>query len=885
MKMEQIFLHVFNMSISAGWLVLAVMLLRLLLKKAPKWVNCVLWGVVVLRLIMPFSIESVLSLIPSAETLPPNITVADTPMINSGLPPVNMVINPVISETFKPMPGNIANPMQTVMLVAAIVWLAGIGLMIVYGAVSYLRVRYKVRVSLSAGQGVYYCDGIDTPFILGVFRPRIYLPSGIDASCAEYVLRHERAHLKRRDHLWKPLGFALLTVYWFNPLLWVAYILFCRDIEKACDEKVIRDMSDGDKKGYSSALLDCSVHQRRLIMACPLAFGEVGVKSRIKSVLNYKKPAFWIIIVAIVAVTVTCICFLTNPPKDDKGDDLPKYDVNSPNVDLFGDAPTRTLSELKAQCPQLFGLDTSEGLHVTAWAAGNGKYYCGLLDGNANLDSYKTVWSCPFVTVEEMKLILNDYALKPGQVFLATSDTETYDFVSKQIDLDFIRVHSQGLYYTDMAMFDVDFDGTEELCLIGSGPTSGVYSIGITVCNLELAQAEYYSKLYAYNSCFVNDGENTYLQYVTYGHPSPPNYEQVSSRKIVWCSGIETVDLGTHGEHKMWKSTVLENSVLPLKEVSCKKIKISAKNGEEHVITEENSCLHLSSLLREGTQGIITEDVASAKNAEYTLDFYDGNGALVRRVYLFNDGMISTDEYTEDGVCNIIRCYNLAGAYAYLEQAYNEPILKCQGMAVSKVEMYMKREVNSVAKYDKLYLRVEDVSTIIDYINAADLSHPGEEVKGYEYPNFKIKVTLATGIYIEISLWNENECSYNISGGKDYMLKGTDAFRPHEYLLDFRYYSGPFDYDYDMENIDPQSSVKRSGFKTVAPIRVDQKETALDIALLECTVKYSSITVSDDYSNDMWRVTFHCDSGEYASQTVYVNRDDGRIQLCVWEKR
>ena len=317
--MEAVFIKVLNMSISAGWLILAVMLLRLLLKKAPKWISVVLWGLVGLRLVFPFSLQSVLSLIPSAEVVSPSIGYAQHPEINSGVSVIDNAVNPTLGTSLAATPMNSVNPMQIILYLGGIIWTVGIAILLLYGLISYLRLRRKVAEAIPYEKNTWLCDQVKTPFILGVFRPRIYLPSGLNEEETAYVLAHEHAHLKRKDHLWKPLGFLLLTVYWFNPLVWVAYILLCRDIEAACDEKVISDMAMTEKKAYANALVSCSL-QRRLILACPLAFGEVGVKERVKGVLNYKKPAFWIIVAALIACVVIAVCFLTNP-KDD-GPDL-----------------------------------------------------------------------------------------------------------------------------------------------------------------------------------------------------------------------------------------------------------------------------------------------------------------------------------------------------------------------------------------------------------------------------------------------------------------------------------------------------------------------------------------------------------------------------------
>ena len=310
--MSSLFLKIVNMSIAASWLILAVVLLRVVLKKAPKWIHVLLWGIVAFRLICPFSFESALSLIPSAETISPEIMMDWTPEISTGVSSIDKVVNPIITDTFAPEPIASANPLQLLIPLLAIVWAIGIIAMLVYATVSYFRLQKKVCASLSVRDNIWICDDIQTPFILGCFKPSIYIPSGTDEAQLPYIIAHENAHLKRCDHLWKPLGYLVLAIHWFNPLVWIAYILLCRDIELACDEKVIRELNQNESISYSEALLSCSVN-RRTVMVCPLAFGEVGVKERVKNVLNYKKPAFWIVAIAVVASIVLGVCFLTNP--------------------------------------------------------------------------------------------------------------------------------------------------------------------------------------------------------------------------------------------------------------------------------------------------------------------------------------------------------------------------------------------------------------------------------------------------------------------------------------------------------------------------------------------------------------------------------------------
>ena len=314
--MAAVFLKLLNLSISASWLVLAVLVLRLVSKRSPKWVNVLLWGIVALRLVLPFSIESALSLIPSAETVSPAaVQFAPAPTITSGVSVIDNAVNPSLSEHFAAVPTASVNPLYVWTEIAGWVWLIGLGAMLLYALVSYLRLRRRVSVSLPVQDHIYLCDAISSPFILGVVKPHIYLPSGLDEVQRQNVLAHEQAHLARRDHWWKPLGFALLAVYWFNPVLWLAYTLLCRDIELACDERVIRTMDESAVKTYSTVLLACSM-PRKAVITCPLAFGEVGVKERVKNALRYKKPAFWVVAASVAVCVVVAVCFLTNPPTD-----------------------------------------------------------------------------------------------------------------------------------------------------------------------------------------------------------------------------------------------------------------------------------------------------------------------------------------------------------------------------------------------------------------------------------------------------------------------------------------------------------------------------------------------------------------------------------------
>lgn len=325
MEMEMIFLNVFNRSLAAGWLILAVIVVRFLLKKAPRRLSCVLWAVVAVRLLCPFFPASSFSLIPSGETISAEaVRFAPAPAIDSGIPALTEALNPMIGERFAPAPGTSVNPLYIWTAVAGIVWLVGVAVMAGYALLGSLRMRSVVReaVPLESGaalpDNVWLCDAVRSPFILGIVRPKIYLPSGITREQMLCILAHEQAHVERLDHCLKPFGWLLLSVYWFHPLVWIAYMLFCRDLELACDEKVVGGMDLDGRKAYSHALLACSL-QRKMIFSYPLAFGEIGVRERVKGILHYRKPAGWLAAVAVLACAAVAVCFLTDPKE--KADD------------------------------------------------------------------------------------------------------------------------------------------------------------------------------------------------------------------------------------------------------------------------------------------------------------------------------------------------------------------------------------------------------------------------------------------------------------------------------------------------------------------------------------------------------------------------------------
>ena len=591
--MSELFLKIVNMSISASWVVIAVLTLRFCLKKAPKWVNVLLWGIVAARMVFPFSIESVLSLIPSAETISPTVMMEQTPSVQTGVPALNHVINPVISSSFTPAPGASANPLQIWIPILTGIWLFGIAALFLYSAVSYWRLHRKVCEAVILRGNIYQSEKVCSPFVLGIIKPKIYLPYHMDSREMDHVIAHEQTHIRRKDHWWKPLGFLLLTTHWFNPLMWLSYILLCQDIELACDEKVIRKMSNEQRADYTQALVACSV-DRRLITACPLAFGEIGVKERVKSVMNYKKPAFWIVLASVIVCAVIAVCFLTNPigfqfdvsantivsanhfdmrnaddpvaiemtpaqigelnsrlagvkncKRSDKYAGLtPGYQISAQMQDgsyirisgyslsdntmvdieqsgkryavsdrefqeylsricAGGDVSAAIdLQPLRAQYPEYFDLDASAGLDVYVWQMAPDSYYFGLLPHTASPrdSTAQELLALRGASSEQMRYILAAYALDPDDIhvipwqnpissyipecWIVTENGESLEEKQAQYietvsamlfgEGDTLLHNDYPIY--DSIVFDVDGDGIDEVCVLGFGRTSGLFT-------------------------------------------------------------------------------------------------------------------------------------------------------------------------------------------------------------------------------------------------------------------------------------------------------------------------------------------------------------------------------------------------------------------------
>ena len=486
--MESLFIRFFNVGVSAAWLVLAVFAARLILRRAPKWTRVLMWALVGLRLALPFSIESAVSLVPSAETVPGDIAVAAAPQIRSGFAALNRTVNPYIQTSLAPSPEASVNPMQIVVSVAAVVWVCGAAAMLIYALASYARLRYRVREAVFEGDRVWTCDRAPTPFILGLFRPRIILPSGLSDDERTMILAHERAHLRRFDHIWKPLGFLLLAVNWYNPAIWLAYVLLCRDVELACDERVIRELGADAKAEYSRTLIENSI-RRRTVAACPLAFGEVGIKARVKNVLHYKKPALWIIIAAIVLCAALAVCFLTDPKKDD------------------GKTLAQTQTEDDAQSDDTRSADLRPAVEV--WYCEQVNLVSSFLDDRANLILYydDASFALDLGKLASLQIkgekIRGGFEEEDGVLTLTADSGDTFVFRRDGDALVFDESASTGetygafgdnaaflngsyegfsaIAYYDSASYDIDGDGENEALSIGIGPTSGLFSFTVTV--------------------------------------------------------------------------------------------------------------------------------------------------------------------------------------------------------------------------------------------------------------------------------------------------------------------------------------------------------------------------------------------------------------------
>lgn len=461
--MEALFLKILSLSLGATYVAAAVIALRFLLKRTPKWIVCAMWGLVAIRLLCPFTLESAVSLAPSPDFRPVPLISANQPEIpaQTSRPSAAQrastgavqapTVSPAQALTSAPaeIPEESQTPTQSRIALFARVWLAGAAGMLGYLIFSTLRLRRRVGVSIPMAENVRCSESVDTPFVLGVFRPTIYLPASVSPEDIPYVLAHERTHIRRRDHWWKPLGFVLLSVYWFNPVLWLAYVLLCRDIEAACDERVIRDMAAEGRRAYSTALLHCSM-SRDTIAACPLAFGETGVKERIRAVASYKKPAFWTILAGIVLGAVIGVCFLTSPetagikPKDitPQGMTLQcrrasRLEITDCRLEYQDGTQWKTVAQLGSPMEP----DISFTAEDWGWQADWSVNYGMLLPG-----TYRLSLTCTDLDTGESLDYPVEFNQKRSGVYL-WRNTDDLAVDTPQEDTDVLRVPGRGMFW------------------------------------------------------------------------------------------------------------------------------------------------------------------------------------------------------------------------------------------------------------------------------------------------------------------------------------------------------------------------------------------------------------------------------------------------------
>lgn len=469
--MEALFLKILSLSLGATYVSAAVIALRFLLKRTPRWIVCAMWGLVAIRLLCPFTLESAVSLAPSPDFRPVPLisenqpeTPAQTPRPSAAQRASAGAVqvpteSPAQALTSAPeeIPEESQTPTQSRIALFAGVWLLGVAGMLGYLIFSTLRLRRRVGVSIPMAENVRCSESVDTPFVLGLFRPTIYLPASVSPEDIPYVLAHERTHIRRRDHWWKPLGFVLLSVYWFNPVLWLAYVLLCRDIEAACDERVIRDMAAEGRRAYSTALLHCSM-SRDAIAACPLAFGETGVKERIRAVASYKKPAFWTILAGIVLGIVIGVCFLTSPetagikPKDitPQGMTLQcrrasRLEITDCRLEYRDGAQWKTVARLgsfmEPDSASPMGPDISFTAEDRGWQADWSVNYGMLLPG-----TYRLSLTCTDLDTGESLDYPVEFNQKSSGVYL-WRNTDDLAVDTPREDTDILRVPGRGTFW------------------------------------------------------------------------------------------------------------------------------------------------------------------------------------------------------------------------------------------------------------------------------------------------------------------------------------------------------------------------------------------------------------------------------------------------------
>ena len=499
--MSAVFLSVLNRGLVAGWVILAVLLLRALLRRAPRRISPLLWGLVALRLLCPSFVQSPLSLLPSAAPVRLTASTDPTPSLHTGIPAINSVADPLLQRAFAPEPTYSADPLQIWIPILTALWLAGAAVLLLYGAIRCGRLRLRLRTAIRLRDNIYRSEYIGTPCVLGVLRPHIYLPVTVGEEEQTFILAHEQAHIRRKDHWWKLLGFLLLAFFWFQPLMWLAYSLFCRDLELACDESVIRRWSPAQRADYSQTLLSCSAGRRA--PWCPLAFGEVGVKSRIQAVLRYRSPSFWVIAVAVLALAGAAVGFLTDPVSPiclsaaESGVYAARMEAATAVwvSDQVGFCPVPDVRRHQIQTLAALEIDPEPALSLP-----DSRFFRGftlVLQSTEEAPALDSRLQGLYVTFsadlsyaalsEDGQTLSAAYAIRDPKAVQTL-----YDDLYRQSHTDgsaalFAAAFADSVYATEW--LDIDGDGRREQCVLCDGPTSGLLTF--LVAAYDNGQLEY----------------------------------------------------------------------------------------------------------------------------------------------------------------------------------------------------------------------------------------------------------------------------------------------------------------------------------------------------------------------------------------------------------
>ena len=474
--LQVIFINLLNMSITASYVIVFVVIVRLFLKKVPKIFSYILWSIVLFRLVCPFSFESAFSLLAmKTKSISQSIAYQQKTPINSGILAVDKIVNQAIA---RPAAVASVNPLQVILFVLSILWLVGIFLLLMYGLVSYLMLKRKVNTSMRIKEQIYVCENIDSPFVLGIVTPKIYVPMGLSKEQSSYIINHEQVHIHRFDHIIKPFAFLTLCVHWFNPFVWVAFILMSKDMEMSCDEKVLNKMGQGIKKEYSMSLLSFATNWK-MINASPLAFGESNVKSRIKNILNYKKPALWMIIIAIMVVVGAGIGLTSDPKSHKELDEKSKQDAYQ-----IVNTSTITEESLEEEClavTDIHSADEESGfsidLNIKRWSMdvfeGQVREVSDIIlkqyvDHNPVSSTMPSWWQREFDSSEEIRdylgcdmLIIPTWDIEETMSTLTVCGDEEGNFENLCVEMDYltdnIRMQSFSYIFTDSSEEDSHF--------------------------------------------------------------------------------------------------------------------------------------------------------------------------------------------------------------------------------------------------------------------------------------------------------------------------------------------------------------------------------------------------------------------------------------------